>query len=56
MKTTVEQADALIESIGMTDKVDDYELNELGHVYTCQTGERIVVTSPTNFTLHTGDE
>lgn len=49
MNTTLEQADALIEFIGMTEMVEDYEQNELGHVYTLRDGSSLVVTSPTSF-------
>ncbi len=50
--TTIEQADALIESIGMTEHVEEYEQNELGHVYTLLDGSSLVVTSPTSFQVH----
>jgi len=32
--TTVAEADSLIESLGLTEKVEDHEQNEMGHVYT----------------------
>jgi hypothetical protein len=48
--TTVEEADSLIESLNLTEKVDDYEENELGHVYTLQDGSAVTVTSPTTYT------
>jgi len=47
MNTTIEQADNLIETLGYTDMVEDYEQNELGHVYALTNGDRLVVTSAT---------
>lgn len=49
INTTLEQADALIENIGMTEMVEDYELNESGHVYTLRDGSAIVVISATEY-------
>jgi hypothetical protein len=56
LQTTIEQADALIDSIGMTDLVEDYEFNELGHVYALTDGCALVVTSATTFTVHSPEE
>lgn len=50
--TTLEQADALIEKIGMTEMVEDYEHNELGHVYTLKDNSTLTVTSPETFQVH----
>jgi hypothetical protein len=47
---TVEEADSLIESLNLTEKVEDYEQNELGHVYTLVDGTAVTVTSPTSYT------
>jgi hypothetical protein len=48
--TTVAEADSLIESLNLTEKVEDYEENEMGHVYTLVDGTAITVTSPTTYT------
>lgn len=41
---TVETADEIIERLGLTSDVEDYELNEKGHVYTLVNGANVVVT------------
>lgn len=56
-EVTVEQADALIERIGMTEEVEDYELvPELGHVYQTKDGSRLVVDEPMYFSYYAPDD
>jgi hypothetical protein len=37
------QADEVVRRLGLDEEVEDYELNELGHVYTLYDGRALVV-------------
>lgn len=50
-RTTLEEADTLVDEIGLTEQVEDHEQNERGHVYTLFDGSALVVTSPTTYYL-----
>ncbi len=48
---TTEMADSVVDRLGLTEQVEDYEENEHGHVYTLFNGSALVVRSEQDYSF-----